>query len=201
MGTRVRYDSPSTAALLGKPGLVGGTRADVVVLDVGDLDVRLGVVLHECLHNGGVVLLVLHEPLHLGAVLQLGQRRPQDLDPRRGEQNVRPVVALQYPPHLHGEVLELGLLRGVGLLVLDSRTRADVVVPRLSELDVHLSVVELHDFPHLGAGAVVVSPRLVLLVHGFHLGAELQLGQRLPQDLDLPRHVELVHDLKLLLLA
>ena len=118
MGTRVRYDSPSTAALLGKPGLVGGTRADVVVLDVGDLDVRLGVVLHECLHNGGVVLLVLHEPLHLGAVLQLGQRRPQDLDPRRGEHNVRSVVVLQHPPHLHGEVLGLVPLPGVGLLVL-----------------------------------------------------------------------------------
>jgi len=45
-----------------------------------------------------------------------------------------------------------------------------------------------------------VSPRLVLLVHGLHLGAELQLGQRLPQDSDLPRHVELIHDLKLLVL-
>ena len=32
------------------------------------------------------------------------------------------------------------------------------------------------------AGAVVVSSRLVHLVHGLHLGAELQLGQRLPQD-------------------
>lgn len=32
------------------------------------------------------------------------------------------------------------------------------------------------------AGAVVVSPRLVHLVHGLRLGAELQLGQRLPQD-------------------
>ena len=32
------------------------------------------------------------------------------------------------------------------------------------------------------AGAVVVSPRLVHLVHGLHLGAELQLGQRRPQD-------------------
>ena len=53
----------------------------------------------------------------------------------------------------------------------------------------------------VGAGAVVVSPRLVLLVHGVHLGAEHQLGQRLPQDFDLPRHAELVLDLKLLLLA
>ena len=74
--------------------------------------------LHECLHNCGVVLLVLHEPLHLGAVLQLGQRRPQDLDPRRGEHNVWPVVVLQHPPHLHGEVLGLVPLPGVGLLVL-----------------------------------------------------------------------------------
>ena len=174
-----------------------------MVLSLGESDVHLGVVLLEPDHLHGVVLVPVFRvrTVHLGAVLQLGQRRPQDLDlPRHGEHIVRLVVVLQDFPHLHGVVLGLGLLRGVGLLVLDSRTRADVVVPRLSELDVHLSVVELHDFPHLGAGAVVVSPRLVLLVHGLHLGAELQLGQRLPQDLGLPRNVELVHDLKLLLL-
>ena len=166
MGTRVRYDSPSTAALLGKPGLVGGTRADVVVLDVGDLDVRLGVVLHECLHNGGVVLLVLHEPLHLGAVLQLGQRRPQDLDPRHGEHNVRPVVVLQYPPHLHGEVLGLVPLPGVDLLVLDGGTRADVVV--------HIGGVLPEPLHSDGVGLLVLHG--VLHVQAL-LGAELQLGE------------------------
>ena len=33
----------------------------------------------------------------------------------------------------------------------------------------------------VGDGIVIESPRLVLLVHGFHLGAELQLGQQLTQ--------------------
>ena len=146
--------------------LIGGTRADVVVPDVGDLDVHLSVVLHECLHNGGVVLLVLHESLHLGAVLQLGQRRPQDLDPRHGEHNVRPVVVLQYPPHLHGEVLGLVPLPGVGLLVLGGGTRADVVV--------HIGGVLPEPLHSDGVGLLVLHG--VLDVRAL-LGAELQLGE------------------------
>ena len=81
-------------------------------------------------------------------MLQLGQWRPRNLDlPHHSEHIVRFVVLLQDFPHLHRVVLRLGLLCGVGLLVLDGRTRADIVVPRLSELDVHLCIVKLHDFP------------------------------------------------------
>ncbi len=144
-----------------------GTRADVVVPDVGDLDVHLSVVPHECLHDGGVVLLVLHEPLHLGAVLQLGQRRPQDLDlPRHGEHIVRLVVVLQDFPHLYGVVLGLGLLHGVGLLILDGRTRADVVV--------HIGGVLPEPLHSDGVGLLVLHG--VLHVQAL-LGAELQLGE------------------------
>ena len=45
------------------------------------------------------------------------------------------------------------------------------------------------------SGVLVVSSLHVLLVHGLHLGAELQLGQRLSQDLEPPHHVEHVHGL------
>ena len=96
-----------------------------------------GVVYHLPVHHHhhGLVGVL----LHLGAELQLGQQRPQDLDPPlHGEHRVWPVVGLHDFPHLNG-----------------------VVRP-------------------VGAGAVVVSPRLVLLVHGVHLGAEHQLGQWLP---------------------
>ena len=108
--------------------------------------------------------------LHLGAELQLGQRLSQDLEPPHHVEHVHELH--DYPHHELGVVLlEPEHLLGVGPSVL-----------------------------LLVAGAVVVSSRLVHLVTGLHLGAELQLGQRRPQDLDLPRHAGLVHDLKLSLL-
>ena len=120
--------------------------------------VHLVVVLHEPNHLHGVILVpVLHvRTVHLGAVLQLGQRRPQDLDlPRHGEHIVRLVVVLQDFPHLHGVVLGLGLLLGVGLLVLNCRTRAGVVVPRLGVPDGHLGEL-LNPLHSDGVGLLVL---------------------------------------------
>ena len=107
--------------------------------------------------------------LHLGAELQLGQQRPQDSDlPPTVKHNDQLLVELHESPHLElGEVqLKPVHLLGVGHPVL---------------------LVE--------DGVVVVSPLHVLLVHGLHLSAELQLGQRLSQDLEPPHHAEHVHEL------
>ena len=131
--------------------------------------------------------------LHLGAELQLGQQRPQDLDlPLQGEHKVQPIVELHDFPHLDSVVLV------VLLVVLHVVLREPVHRLGVSHSVRHVVILLVR---LVRAGAVVVSPRLVLLVHGVHLGAEHQLGQRLPQDFDLPRHAELVLDLKLLLLA
>ena len=136
----------------------------------------------------GVLVLVLHlhsELLEQFFSIQHQLQQPQDLDlPPTGEHNDLLVVELHESPQLDSVVL-LVLREPVHLLGVGH-----------SLLHIVVLLVRL-----VGAGVVVESPCLFLLVHGFHLGAELQLGQRLPQDLDLPRHVELVHDLKLLLLA
>ena len=83
------------------------------------------------------------------------------------EHKDRLLVELYESPHLDSVVpLDLIHLHGVGQLVLLVRS-----------------------------GVLVVCSLHVLLVHGLHLGAELQLGQRLSQDLEPPHHVEHVHGL------